>query len=227
MPCGVIPLPIVARGQFNCPWLMLLPLMVLLGWCYCHIDNIVWLVLLPEWLMLLPHNCSSCLAGIVAIVVDVKSTHGCIGRCYSQGGIWNSPWDNVLILILMFCVGPHPICEADGTCLYSCLGMGHWPLWIEPLWLLLLGSGPLLPTIVKLLMLMLWPVVLQWSNIGEGAFWCSLKLSAKFLADSPMYSSLHPCSLHLYLYMTPLLFVIRSLSLGAMRRLLMVFPPLK
>ena len=84
-----------------------------------------------------------------------------------------------------------------------------------------------LPTIVKLLMLILWPVVLQWSNIGEGGSWCSLNLSAKFLADSPMYSSLHPCSLHLYLYMTPLLFVIVSLSLRAIRRLLMVCPPLK
>ena len=84
-----------------------------------------------------------------------------------------------------------------------------------------------LPTIVKLLMLILWLVVLQWSNIGEGVFWCSLNLSAKFLADSSMYSSLHPCSLHLYLYMTPLLFVIGSLSLGAIRRLLMVCPPLK
>ena len=34
--------------------------------------------------MLLPHNCSSCLAGVVAMLDDVKSTHGCIGRCYSQ-----------------------------------------------------------------------------------------------------------------------------------------------
>ena len=30
--------------------------------------------------------------------------------------------------------------------------------------------------------------MLQWSNIGEGAFWCSLNLSAKFLADSPIPS---------------------------------------
>ena len=74
---------------------------------------------------------------------------------------------------------------------------------------------------------MLWPEMLQWSNIGEGAFWCSLNLSAKFLADSPRYSSLHPCWLHLNLYMTPLLFVIGSLSLGAMRRFLIVWPPLK
>ena len=54
--------------------------------------------------MLLPHNCSSCLAGVVAMVFGVKSTHGCIGRCYSQGGRWNRHWVSVLILILMFCV---------------------------------------------------------------------------------------------------------------------------
>ena len=58
-------------------------------------------------------------------------------------------------------------------------------------------------------------------------FWCSLNLSAKVLPDSPMYSSPHPCSLHWYLYMTPLLLLMESLSLGAMRRLLMVCPPLK
>ena len=84
-----------------------------------------------------------------------------------------------------------------------------------------------LPTMVKLLMLILWPEVLQWSNIEEGAFWCSLNLSAKVLADSLIYSSSHPCSLHLYLYMTPLLLVRGALSLGAIRRLLMVYPPLK
>ena len=66
-------------------WLMLLPL-CLLGWCYCHMYNLVgWCYC--QWLMLLPHNCSSCLADVVAMVVDVKSTHGCIGRCYSQGGL--------------------------------------------------------------------------------------------------------------------------------------------
>ena len=32
-----------------------------------------------------------------------------------------------LILIQMLYVGPHPIYEADGICLCSYLGMGHWP----------------------------------------------------------------------------------------------------
>ena len=68
--------------------------------------------------MLLPHDCSSCLAGVIAKFVDGESTHGC-------GGRWNSHWVNVLISILMFYVGPHPICQADGICLCFYLGMGH------------------------------------------------------------------------------------------------------
>ena len=80
---------------------------------------------------------------------------------------------------------------------------------------------------VKSLMVTLWPEVLQWSWIGEEDFWWSLNLSAKVLADSPIYSSSHPSSLHLYLYITPLLLVIGSLSFGGIRRPLMVWPPLK
>ena len=117
-----------------------------------------------------------------------------------------------------------------------------WGRWYLPMFLFRDGSLTLmnraslialvrfwssLPTMVKLLILILWPVVLQWSNIGEKAFWCCLNLSAKVLADSPIYSSSHPCWLHLYLYMTPLLLVIGSLSYGTIRRLLMVCPPLK
>ena len=70
-----------------------------------------------------------------------------------------------------------------------------------------------------------WPDMLMWSCIGEGAFWCSLNLSQKFLADSPIYSSSHSTLLHLNLYMTPLLFRIGFLSLGVIRRFLMVGPP--
>ena len=54
----------------------------------------------------------------IAKVVDGKSTHGC-------GGRWNSHWVNALISILMFYIGPHAICEADGTCLCPYLGMDH------------------------------------------------------------------------------------------------------
>ena len=84
-----------------------------------------------------------------------------------------------------------------------------------------------LPTILKFSVVTLWPVMLQWSNIGDGALRCSLNLSPKVLGDYPMYSSSHSTLSHLYLYMTPLLFWIGSWSLGAIRRFLMVVPSLK
>ena len=67
----------------------------------------------------------------------------------------------------------------------------------------------------------------MWSCVGEGAFRCSLNLSPKVLADSPIYSSLLSTLLHLNLYMTPLLLRIGSLSLGVIRKLLMVGPPFR
>ena len=48
-----------------------------------------------------------------------------------------------------------------------------------------------LPTMLKFASDVVWPVVLQWSWIGEGAFRCSLNLSPNVLDVSPMYSSLH------------------------------------
>ena len=56
---------------------------------------------------------------------------------------------------------------------------------------------------------------------GEGALRCSFNLSPKVLADSPMYSSSLSNLLHLYLYITLLFWVILSLALGAIRRLLL------
>ena len=45
------------------------------SWCYCYIIMIDWLMLLPRWLMLLPLF-YSVLAGVIAMVVDVKTTQG-------------------------------------------------------------------------------------------------------------------------------------------------------
>ena len=195
MPCGVAPLCYCKRA-----------LELAHGWCCCHF-LFIRLMLLPcviNWLMLLP------VADVVALVVDVISTHGWVGRCYSQGGLMEKP------------LGQFNFNSGNVYRTSSHI----WGRWYLPMFLFRDGSLTLmnraslialirfcssLPTIVKLLMLMLWPEVLQWSNIGEGAFWCSL----------------NPHWLHLYLYMTPLLFVIGSLSLGAMRRFLMVWPPLK
>ena len=46
-----------------------------------------------------------------------------------------------------------------------------------------------LPTILKLLMVTLWPLMLLWSYMGEVGFRCSLNLSPKILEFSPIYSS--------------------------------------
>ena len=61
------------------------------------------------------------------------------------------------------------------------------------------------------------PVVLVWSRIGEVAPRWSLHLSPKVLPVSPMYSTVHPRWLHLYMYITPPLLVMFSLSLGSLK----------
>ena len=66
-------------------------------------------------------------------------------------------------------------------------------------------------------------MVIYWG----GAFRCSLNLSPKVLDDSPVYSSSQSILLHFYLYMMPLFFVMGSLSLAVIRRLLMALPPLQ
>ena len=86
---------------------------------------------------------------------------------------------------------------------------------------------PSLPTIWKLLWLVVWPVIVLWWWIAEGAFRCSLYLSPKVLEVSPMYSSSQPRSPHWYQYMALLWLTIGSLSLGETSRFLMVVPPLK
>ena len=89
-------------------------------------------MLLPLWLLVLPFYRID-----VSFVADVVC----------QGGRWNSLpgwvmlWSDVitisgrwngyrvtcftLVLVLDCCTEPHPICEADGTCLCSCSGMDY------------------------------------------------------------------------------------------------------
>ena len=136
-------LHLLQEGIFACPWLMLLPLwfvrLMLLPHVQCS-----WLMLLPLWfvrLMLLPYVQCSWLMLLPVHVwlmllpwwLMLNPPMGVLADIIAKVAWWNSHWVNFLILILMFCVSPHPIYEADGTCLCSCLGMGHWPLWIEPL----------------------------------------------------------------------------------------------
>ena len=85
-----------------------------------------------------------------------------------------------------------------------------------------------LSSMVKLSIVTLWPEMLWWSYMGDGALRCSFNLSSKFLADSPIYSSSQSTLSHLYLYMTPLFYwLVASLSFGGMRWSLMVWPPFR
>ena len=49
---------------------------------------------------------------------------------------------------------------------------------------------PSLLTMLKLYMVVWWPVVGWWPTNGEGAFRCFLYLSPDVIVDSPMFSSL-------------------------------------
>ena len=71
-----------------------------------------------------------------------------------------------------------------------------------------------LPSMVKLSIVTSWPEMLWWSYMRDGALRCSFNLSSKFLADSPMYSSSQSTLSHLYLYMTPLFWVVDLCLLG-------------
>ena len=67
-------------------------------------------------------------------------------------------------------------------------------------------------TVLKLSTLVLWLVMLAWSQIGEGAMMCSLRLSPNVFANTLRCSSSYSILSHLYLYITPLLCVILSMS---------------
>ena len=54
-----------------------------------------------------------------------------------------------------------------------------------------------LPTMLTFSIVVVWSVVLEWSYIGEGPFWCSLNLSPNVLEDSPIYSSSHSTLSHI------------------------------
>ena len=56
-----------------------------------------------------------------------------------------------------------------------------------------------LPTMLKLFMVILRPVMLKWSNIGEGAFRCSLNLYPKVLQCTLHHTP--PC--HIGIYRSP------------------------
>ena len=84
-----------------------------------------------------------------------------------------------------------------------------------------------LPTTLKLLIVVSWPVMVLWSKIGEGCFKCSLNFHQRFWLIH-LYTPHHTPPYHTYICKWCHFFgVMRSLSFGAIRRSLMVLPPLK
>ena len=84
-----------------------------------------------------------------------------------------------------------------------------------------------LPIMLKFSTDVMWPVLFWCSCSSDGAFRCSMYLSSKGLADSPIYSSSQSILSHLNQYITLLSFLMLSLSLGDTSKFLIVFPPLK
>ena len=71
-----------------------------------------------------------------------------------------------------------------------------------------------LPMMLKLFSVILCPACCMCTWMGEGYLRCSLLLSPRVLAVSPMYSSLQAICLHWKLYMMPHFFFFGSWSLG-------------
>ena len=131
--------------------------------------------------------------------------HSFCGRCYCHSGRWNS--HRVLFYFSL------------SSGLLHRTSSHIWDRWYLPMFLfrdglltlmyrasfmVLIRFWSSLPTMLNLSLLTSWPDLLEWSYIGEGAFRCSLNLSANVFADSQMYSSSHSTLSHLYLYLTPL-----------------------
>ena len=234
---------IYALGRCYCHifvWLMLLPFDMsycgrcywhhwLSGCCYCQlicVAMIVWQMLLPLWLMVLPF----CEIGVVFVADGIAYQGGCglWSDVITIGGRWNGHWVTLFIsaLVLDSCTEPHSICGADGTCLCSCLGMDCWPLYIK----LLYGSNEVLvfppynakdvnvdimTSYVGMVMYWGWSLLMFFEPLSKCSCWFT----------NVLLITLHPItSISIY---DSTFFRIWSLSFEAMRRFLMVSPPLK
>ena len=71
---------------------------------------------------------------------------------------------------------------------------------------------PSLPSMLRLSVVVRWPVVVWWLYMDEGTLKLSLHLFPNVLADSPIYFSLQLTLFHLYQYNIPLLHCIGSIS---------------
>ena len=157
-----------------------------IGWCYCQVaDGIAttwWYMadVIARWLMELPLQ-----GGVWQMLWPA-------GRCYLPGHFFNFSSEML-----------------NRTSSQMC---GRWYLPIFLFWdgsltliyraslMVLMRFWSSLPTISKFSILMLWPVVLWWSNMGDGAFWCSLNLSPKVSGGFPYIFHIHnpPCHICTY-----------------------------
>ena len=120
----------------------------------------------------------------------------------------------------------HPICVGVGIFLCSYWVLGHWH---ECTWPPLCSWWPLyLPIHYCEALRAYWVSCRMAMVVYRGwALRCSLNLSPNDLPDSVMYSCGQLMSGHLDLYLTLLFGSLLHLSLGAMRRVLMLLLPLK
>ena len=128
------------------------------------------------------------------------NSHFVTGWCYCHGGRWNSHWlecfnvvkaDFITLLADVIAKGHY---FNFSSVLLTRTSSHMWARWYLPIFLFRDGLLTLiyidslinlerfcssLPTILKLLSVVEWPVMLLWSYIGEGAFRCSFNLSPK------------------------------------------------
>ena len=100
------------------------------SWCYCYI--FLWLMLLPQWLMLLWLG-TFVLADVIAMVANVITTQGVCRVVWQMlkpivVDVITTSQQFILGLVLRCWPEPHPKCVADGICQCSYLGMDYLPL---------------------------------------------------------------------------------------------------
>ena len=117
----------------------------------------------------------------------------------------------------------------DWVCTYQCFGFKVGLFTLMKIDSLMVLSCPWssLPMMLKLVSVIVYPVCCMCAWLGEGCLRCSLLLSPRVLAVSPMYSSSQAIWLHWKLYITLLFISFGSWFLGFMRACFMIVLPLK
>ena len=163
---------------------------------------LVWLMLLPcvSVVDVINHQLMHCFGRCYCQVADGKATAGwlCYGRCYCQ---WQMEKPQVNYFNFSSEVLSRTSSQTCGRWYFPTFLFrdGSLTLMYRASFIVLIRFKSSLPTMLKLLMVTLWPVKLLLSYMGEGGFRYSLNLSPKVLDDSPIYSSSHFTLSHWYL----------------------------